>query len=117
MSKFDPAAATAAYLAQLPPEAHVKAQHYTQGGHWLLLWGFLVSVAVAWMIIRTGVLTRVQQGVERRKARPFLASFLVAAVFVAFSLYLIGTHEADDAFAAATWLPILGGIFLAPDND
>ena len=36
---FDPAAATAAYLAQLPPEAHIKAQHYTQGGHWLLLWG------------------------------------------------------------------------------
>jgi STE24 endopeptidase len=40
LALFDPAAATAAYLAQLPPEAHVKAQHYTQGGHWLLLWGF-----------------------------------------------------------------------------
>jgi len=29
---FDPAAATAAYLAQLPPEAHAKATAYTQGG-------------------------------------------------------------------------------------
>ena len=44
MAQFDPAAATAAYLAQLPPEAHEKAQHYTQGGHWLVLWGFVVSV-------------------------------------------------------------------------
>ena len=44
-------------------------------------------------------------------------SIAAVAVFIAFSLYLIGTHEADDAFAAATWLPILGGIFLAPDND
>lgn len=82
---FDPAAATAAYLAQLPPEAHEKAQHYTQGGHWLLLWGFVVSVVAAWIIIRTGVLTRLEQGIERKRARPFLASLVVAAVFVLFS--------------------------------
>lgn len=82
---FDPAAATAAYLAQLPPEAHLKAQHYTQGGHWLLLWGFLVSVAASWIIIRSGILTRLQAGVERGKARPFLASLMVAAVFVGLS--------------------------------
>jgi len=85
---FDPAAATAAYLAQLPPEAHVKAQHYTQGGHWLLLWGVIVSIVSAWIIIRTGVLTKVEQGVERKKGRPFLASLAVAAVFVAFSWLL-----------------------------
>jgi STE24 endopeptidase len=85
---FDPAAATAAYLAQLPPEAHVKAQHYTQGGHWLLLWGFVVSIVSAWIIIRSGVLTKVEQGVERRKGRPFLASLAVAAVFIAFSWLL-----------------------------
>ena len=82
---FDPAAATAAYLAQLPPEAHEKAQHYTQGGHWLLLWGFVVSVVAAWIIIRTGVLTRLEQGIERKRARPFLASLVVAAVFVLLS--------------------------------
>jgi STE24 endopeptidase len=85
---FDPAAATAAYLAQLPPEAHIKAQHYTQGGHWLLLWGFVVSIVSAWIIIRTGVLTKVEQGVERKKGRPFLASLAVAAVFIAFSWLL-----------------------------
>lgn len=88
MAHFDPAAATAAYLAQLPPEAHVKAQHYTQGGHWLLLWGFIVSVAISWIIIRTGVLTKVEERVERKKGRPFLASFLVAAVFTAVSWVL-----------------------------
>lgn len=88
MAQFDPAVATAAYLAQLPPEAHEKAQHYTQGGHWLVLWGFVVSVLAAWIIIRTGVLTKVEQGVERKKGRPLLASFVVAAVFVAFSWLL-----------------------------
>jgi STE24 endopeptidase len=76
---FDPAAATAAYLATLSPEAHAKATAYTQGGHWVLLWGALVSVLVSWIVIRTGVLVRVRGGVEGRKPRPWLA---VAAVVV-----------------------------------
>jgi STE24 endopeptidase len=77
---FDSAAATAAYLAALPPEAHAKATAYTQGGHWLLLWGTLVSVLVAWIVVRSGVLVRVRGGVERRKPRPWLAVVAVVVV-------------------------------------
>jgi Zn-dependent protease with chaperone function len=77
---FDPAAATAAYLAQLPPEAHAKAQAYTQGGHWLLLWGALVSVLVAWLILRSGVLVRVRSAIEGSRSRPVLAVAAVMAV-------------------------------------
>ena len=40
---FDPVAATNAYLATLSPEAHAKATAYTQGGHWVLLWGTLID--------------------------------------------------------------------------
>lgn len=77
---FDPAAATAAYLAQLPPEAHAKAQAYTQGGHWLLLWGALVAVVAAWLVLRSGVLVRVREAVEARRSRPWIAAFAVLAV-------------------------------------
>ena len=70
---FDPAAATAAYMATLSPEAHLKATHYTQGGHWVLLWGTLVSIAVAWIIVRTRVLVRVTGALERKKPRRNLA--------------------------------------------
>ena len=59
---FDAAAETAKYLATLPPEAHAKATAYTQGGHWLLLWGTLVAILVSWIIIRTGVLARIRTG-------------------------------------------------------
>ncbi|KRB40016.1 MAG: M48 family metallopeptidase [Pseudomonadota bacterium] len=76
---FDPVAATAAYLAQLPPEAHAKATDYTQGGHWLLLWSALVAVVVAWLVLRSGVLVGVRNKIESRKARPWLA---VAAVLL-----------------------------------
>lgn len=80
---FDPAAATAAYLATLSPAAHAKAQAYTQGGHWLLLWGFVVSVLTAWLIVRSGVLVRLRTGLERRKPRPIVASFAVGVVYIA----------------------------------
>ena len=76
---FDPAAATAAYLATLSPEAHAKATAYTQGGHWVLLWGTLVGILISWIVIRTGVLVRVRGGVEAKRPHPWLA---VAAVVV-----------------------------------
>lgn len=80
MAQFDPAAATAAYLAQLPPEVHAKATAYTQGGHWIDLWTAVVAVLVAWLVLRSGVLVKLRGGIERKKARPWLAAFVVLLV-------------------------------------
>lgn len=93
---FDPVAATSAYLAQVPPALHEKARAYTAGGHWLILWGALVSVAIAWLVLRSGVLVRVRQRVERTKPRPSLA---VAAVVIVFGViaYVLGLPW--DAYA------------------
>jgi len=88
MTTFDPAAATAAYLAQLSPEAHEKALHYTQGGHWLLLWGTLIGVLVSFIIIRTGILTGVRKWLESKKPRPWLTSLLVTLVYLTISWVL-----------------------------
>lgn len=88
MARFDPAAATAAYLAELSPEGHAKAIHYTQGGHWVLLWGWLVGVIVAFLILRTGVLHRIRKNIDGMRRRPVSASFAVAAVFLALSWLL-----------------------------
>ncbi|HZZ31978.1 MAG TPA: M48 family metallopeptidase [Phenylobacterium sp.] len=76
---FDAAAATAAYLATLSPEAHAKATAYTHGGHWLLLWGTLIGILVSWIVIRSGVLVRTREGIERKRPHPWL---VVAAVVV-----------------------------------
>ncbi len=72
---FDPQAATEAYLAAVPAAAHVKAIHYTQGGHWLLLWSWLVAVSAAFVIARLRLLPAVKGLVEQRKRRPWLAAF------------------------------------------
>ena len=77
---FDPAAATAQYLSILTPEAHAKATAYTQGGHWLLLWGAVVAVVVSWIILRTGLLVRIRAGIEKSRPHPWLAVFAIVPI-------------------------------------
>ena len=99
MVRFDPDAATAAYMATLSPAAHAKATAYTQGGHWLLLWGWLVSVVAAWIILRSGVLVRIRGRVEARRPRPNLA---VAGCVLAF-LLIDWVIELPWSIYAAWW--------------
>jgi STE24 endopeptidase len=82
LTGFDPAAATDAYLAALPPAGHLKAIHYTQGGHWVLLWGWLVSVVVAVLILRSGVLQRLRTRIDGGRRRAIAASAAVALTFL-----------------------------------
>lgn len=80
MAQFDPAAATAAYLAVLTPAQHAKAQAYTQGGHWLLLWGAIISVLVSWLVLRSGVLVKIRDGIEKGSPKPVRVAFAVLFV-------------------------------------
>ena len=81
MTNFDPAAATAQWLATLSPQETARAIAYTHGSHWLILWSFLVSALVAWIIVRTGLLVAIRSRIERRRRRPILTSFAVALVY------------------------------------
>lgn len=85
MTNFDPTAATAQWLATLSPQETARAIAYTHGSHWLILWSFLVSALVAWIIVRTGLLVAIRSRIERRRRRPILASFVVALVYSAMS--------------------------------
>jgi STE24 endopeptidase len=79
-------AATARYIDSLGPAALQKAHDYTVGKEWMLLWGFLVTALVTWLIIRSGVLDRLQgKFAERRKN---LTAFIVGLVFLVMSFVL-----------------------------
>jgi STE24 endopeptidase len=78
---FDPAAATAAYMAQLSPAQHAQATAYTQGSHWILLWSWVAGTLVAWLILRTGLLTGLRDQLQRRSPRPTVVSFVLAMMF------------------------------------
>ncbi len=62
---FDPDAATAAYVAQLSPQARAKSDAYFEGGYWLILWDFVAGLVVAWLFLGTGLSARMRDWVER----------------------------------------------------
>ena len=78
---FDPAAATAAYMATLTPEQHARATAYTHGGEWLVLWGWLMAMVAYWLIIRLNLLARIRTHLNRTRQRPWRTVAACVAVF------------------------------------
>ncbi|QYE33616.1 M48 family metalloprotease (plasmid) [Polymorphobacter sp. PAMC 29334] len=69
-------------MATLSPAAHAQATAYTQGGHWILLWGWLITVAAAWLILQSGILVGVRNRIEKIRSRPNLTVFCCVVVFL-----------------------------------
>ena len=63
---FNVDAATAQYIDSLGPEALQKAHDYTIGKEWMLLWGLVVAAIVTWLIVRSGVLDRLDSKMGER---------------------------------------------------
>jgi STE24 endopeptidase len=76
--EFDPNTATARYIDSLGPAALQKAHDYTVGKEWMLLWSLIVAAVVTWLIVRSGVLDRLDAklGERRRKLRSFVVAFV-----------------------------------------
>lgn len=87
---FDPVAATAAYIDGLGADALAKAQAYTIGNHWLLLWGLVASFVATWVIVRSGLLDRLSERINRIRPRRGLTAFLVStAAFLLLAIVLL----------------------------
>jgi STE24 endopeptidase len=46
-SSFDAAAATQAWLDTVPADKRAKSNAYFEGGYWLILWNFLLAIAIS----------------------------------------------------------------------
>jgi STE24 endopeptidase len=57
---IDPAAATRAYLDQLPADQRARSDAYFEGGYWLQLWTFLWAAAIFLLLLHTGVSARMR---------------------------------------------------------
>ncbi len=83
---LDPATATAQYIDSLGPAALQKAYDYTLGKEWLLLWGLVAAAVVTWLIVRSGLLDRLQERVGPRRQN--LSAFLVGLTYFLLSAVL-----------------------------
>jgi|ERR1700733_4591617 len=48
---FDVNAAVNAYLAKMPPAQRARSDTYFEGGYWLILWDFVSTVFVMWLLL------------------------------------------------------------------
>jgi STE24 endopeptidase len=62
---FEVDAATSAYLAEIPAAARARSDAYFEGGYWLILWDFLLSSVVYWILLRFGISARMRDFAER----------------------------------------------------
>jgi STE24 endopeptidase len=85
---FDPEVATAAYLAQVPPEVHARSDAYFEGGYWLLLWNFLRAMGIAALLLGTGLSAWLRDRVQRWTRFQALQTFLYAAAYFVLSAVL-----------------------------
>ncbi|HLY64327.1 MAG TPA: M48 family metallopeptidase, partial [Chloroflexota bacterium] len=81
-ARFDPDAATAAYLAQLSPAARAKSDAYFEGGYWLTLWDFLIGLAIAWLFLGTRLSTGIRDWAEHTTRFKSLQTALYAIAYI-----------------------------------
>lgn len=62
---FDVASATEAYLAKMPADKRAKSDAYFEGGYWLQLWDFLYGLAVAGILLASGLSARLRDLARR----------------------------------------------------
>jgi len=107
-------AATAAYIDALGADTLEKSAAYTAGSHWLLLWDLVVGIAVAWLIIRSGVLERMdsrlaKRGPNVRALAVSAAYFLMAGVLtLPWSIYAGWWRETGYGRSSQTFFDALG---------
>ena len=83
---FDVQAATDNYINALGPEALARAAAYTSGSHWTLLWGFLISTAVALLVIKLQVLDKLEVKLKHKSL--WLRSFAISGAYLFLSSLL-----------------------------
>ena len=95
-SAFDVKAAVDAYLAKMPPAQRARSDAYFEGGYWLLLWDFLSTVIVMWLLLHFRWSTRMRNLAERlTRFRPLQTALYWSQliVFVSVVTFPLSVYE------------------------
>jgi STE24 endopeptidase len=131
---FDAEAATNAYLAQIPASARARSDAYFEGGYWLILWDFLMSIVIYWVLLRFGCSAKMREVAQRVSRFAFMqdliywVQFLILTTIFGAPLAIYEGYFRERKYGLATqtfgpWLGdqakalivnmILGGVLIA----
>ncbi|WP_395679266.1 M48 family metallopeptidase [Dokdonella sp.] len=105
---FDVDKATEAYLALLSPEQRKLSDDYFEGNYWLTLWGTLYGLAVAAILLWSGLSRRMRDFAERitrrRWLQPLIYAFpwLLAGFLLSLPLAIYQGYFREHAYGLAT---------------
>ena len=64
-SHFDPEKAAQSWIDTIPGEVRRKADQYTEGGYWLILWNFVAAALVAWLFLFGGLSAYIKRKADK----------------------------------------------------
>jgi STE24 endopeptidase len=105
---FDAAAATNAYLAQIPADKTARSDAYFEGGYWMILWDFLYGVAVALLLLNLRWSARARDLAERvTRFKPvhtfvYWMQYLVLTTILVFPLTVYEEYFREHKYGLAT---------------
>ena len=105
---LDPAAATHAWLATLPRDQREKSDAYFEGGYWLILWSFLLAVAISILLLASRFSARLRDfaegitGFKPLQVVCYTLPFLVIVYVLSFPLNLYENFFREHQYGLAT---------------
>ena len=90
---IDAARATDAYIATIPAADRAQSDAYFEGGYWIDLWGTLITVAIAWLLLSSRFSARVRDFTERHFRRVNLQVLAYVLVYLAVVSLLVFPWE------------------------
>jgi STE24 endopeptidase len=131
--RFDPVAATEAYLASVPADKRARSDAYFEGGYWLRLWSFLYGLVIAGLLLQRGWSAGMRNAAERLtrfralQTAAYWAQYLLLTTVLTFPLVVYSDFIREHQYGLATetfgpWLwdrvkglligLVLGGLFV-----
>ena len=108
VKRFDPAAATQAWLDSVPRNQREKSNAYFEGGYWLILWNFLLTAAISVFLLASHYSARLRDFAERvTKMRVFqivcyAIPYLLFVYALSFPLNLYENFFREHQYGLAT---------------
>jgi STE24 endopeptidase len=105
---LDPAAATRAWLATVPPDKRAKSDAYFEGSYWLILWNFLLTVAISTFLLGSRISAWLRDFTERMTSFKvaqtvlYAVPYLVIAWLLSFPLNVYQNFFREHQYGMAT---------------